>query len=160
MAVFLRRLLRVGKLPGELRDELEAEGVVFLAEYVPVTRRFSGRIPGRRSSGSVVSYVGSVAFTSQRALTTLSIVPKLAARTLDVRWDDPRRGAVKAEISGAGVTMNLDVSEVDPRFSGQLSLRYKTAIPDSVLAGLPKTHLEFDVPAEYVFRAVGVAYQP
>ena len=50
MAVFLRKLLRIGGLPDELRAEVEAEGIIHLAEYVSVTRRFSGRSPasGRR----------------------------------------------------------------------------------------------------------------
>ena len=49
MAVFLRKLLRIGKLPDELRAEVEAEGIIHLAEYVSVTRRFSGKIPGKRA---------------------------------------------------------------------------------------------------------------
>ena len=61
MAVFLRKLLRIGGLPDELRAEIEAEGVLYLAEYVPVTRRFSGKIPGKRAHGDVSSYVGSLA---------------------------------------------------------------------------------------------------
>ncbi|MGH3967450.1 MAG: hypothetical protein ACRDTV_04840, partial [Mycobacterium sp.] len=45
MAVFVRRLLGIGKLPADLRAEVEAEGVSYLADYVAVTRRFSGAIP-------------------------------------------------------------------------------------------------------------------
>src|SRR5437764_324246 len=48
MAVFLRKLLRIGGLPAELRAELDAEDIIHLAEYVPVTRRFTGRVLGRR----------------------------------------------------------------------------------------------------------------
>lgn len=59
MALFLRKLLRIGELPDALRAEAEAEGVLFLAEYVPVTRRFSGAIPGKRAANSVSSYAGS-----------------------------------------------------------------------------------------------------
>ena len=81
MAVFLRKLLRIGGLPDELRAEIEAEGVLYLAEYVPVTRRFSGKIPGKRAHGNVSSYVGSLALTNQRVLATLSSVPKLAGRS-------------------------------------------------------------------------------
>jgi len=66
MAVFVRRLFGVGKLPAELRAQVEAEGIIHLAEYVAVTRRFSGSIPGLRSAGSIASYVGSLVFTSQR----------------------------------------------------------------------------------------------
>jgi hypothetical protein len=57
MAVFLRKLLRIGKLPDELRAEAEAEGIIHLAEYVAVTRRFSGRVPasGRQARSRVMS---------------------------------------------------------------------------------------------------------
>lgn len=158
--MLLRRLLRIGKLPDELREELETEGVVFLDEYVPVTRRFSGRVPGRRSSGSIAGCVGAVALTSRRAVATLSTLPKLAGRTLDVSWDAPQRGAVKAEIFSGGVIFDVDLADVDPRFTGHLSLRYKTDVPGHVLTALPRRHLEFDVPAEYVFRAVGVPCHP
>ena len=98
MAVFLRKLLKIGKLPDELREEVEAEGIIHLAEYVPVTRRFTGKVPGNRSAGSVASYVGSLVLTNQRVLGTLSTVPKLAGRTIDQRWDAPAAGAVKAEL--------------------------------------------------------------
>ncbi len=160
MAVFLRKLLRIGRLPDELRAEVQAEGILHLAEYVPVTRRFTGAIPGHRASGSVASYVGSLVLTDQRLLATLSTVPKLAGRTADQRWDDPQTGAVTAELSGSGLTLDVDVAAVDPRFSGHLSLHYKDAIPEDVLARLPRRALAFDVPPEYVFRAVGVPYHP
>ncbi len=99
MAVFLRKLLRIGKLPGELREAVEAEGVIHYAEYVPVTRRFTGKVPGKRSVGSVTSFSGSLVFTSQRVLGTLSTVPKLAGRAIDLRWDAPQSGPVIADIS-------------------------------------------------------------
>ncbi|MGX9789274.1 hypothetical protein [Mycobacterium sp. MMS18-G62] len=160
MAVFLRKLLRIGKLPGELRAEVEAEGIIHLAEYVSVTRRFTGKVPGQRSTGSVASYVGSLVLTNQRVLGTLSSVPKLAGRTIDQRWDAPQTGPVKAELSETGLTLDVDVAEVDPRFSGKLSLHYKDEIPQDVLMRLPRRSLAFDVPPEYVFRAVGVPYDP
>jgi hypothetical protein len=160
MAVFLRKLLGIGKLPGELRAEVEAEGIIHLAEYVPVTRRFTGRVPGMRSAGSVSSYVGSLVLTNQRVLGTLSSVPKLAGRTIDLRWDAPQAGAVKAELSETGLTLDVNVAEVDARCTGRLSLHYKDALPDDVLGRLPRRSLAFDVPPEYVFRAVGVPYHP
>ncbi len=160
MAVFLRRLFGVGKLPADLRAQIDAEGVIFLEEYVAVTRRFTGSIPGFRASGSIASYVGSLAFTSQRVLGTLSVVPKLAGRAVDVPWNAPQTGAATAEISPTGLQLDLDVAAVDPKFSGHLSLHYKAAIPDDVLAGLPLRSLVFDVPPEDVYRAVGVTYSP
>lgn len=160
MAVFLRKLFRIGKLPSALRAEVEAEGILFIAEYVAVTRRFKGAVPGLRSAGSIASYVGSLVLTNQRVLATLSSVPKLAGRTVDLRWDAPQSGAVKAELSATGLTLDVDVAAVDPRCSGELSLHYKDDIPPDVLSRLPRTSLAFDAPAEFVFRAVGVPYHP
>lgn len=160
MAVFVRRLFGIGKLPDDLRAEVDAEGVIYLADYVPVTRRFSGAIPGLRSAHSVASYVGSLVFTAERVLATLSSLPKLAGPTVDVRWDEPQGGAASTEISPTGLEVDLDVGDVDPRFSGHLSLHYKATIPGDVLTGLPRRSMTFDVPPEYVFRAVGVTYRP
>ena len=160
MAVFLRKLLGIGKLPAELRAEVEAEGIIHLAEYVSVTRRFSGRVPGMRSAGSISSYVGSLVLTNQRVLGTLSSVPKLAGRTIDLRWDAPQLGAVKAELSATGLVLDINVAEVDPRCTGHLSLHYKETLPEDLLMRLPRRSLTFDVPPEYIFRAVGVPYHP
>ncbi|OBA83832.1 hypothetical protein A9W99_05280 [Mycobacterium sp. 1164966.3] len=161
MAVYVRKLFGIGKLPADLRAEIEAEDPFYLAEYVAVTRRFSGAIPGLRASHTVGSFVGSLAFTPERVLATLSVVPRLAGRMIDVRWDQAQRGgAATADISPTGLQLDLDVAHVDPKFSGQLSLHYKDAIPDDVLARLPSRSLVFDVPPEYVFRAVGVTFSP
>lgn len=160
MAVFLRKLVGIGKLPGDLRAELEAEGPLFVAEYVAVTRRFRGVVPGLRSSGSVASYAGALALTHQRVLGTLSSVPKLTGRTVDLRWDAVHSGPVKAELSVTALTLDVDVAAVDPRCSGELSLHYKQDIPPDVLAQLPRTSLAYDVPPEFIFRAVGVPYHP
>ncbi|VEG46271.1 Uncharacterised protein [Mycolicibacterium flavescens] len=160
MAVFLRKLLRIGCMPDEMRAEVEAEGVLFLSEYIAVTRRFSGKIPGRRANANVTSYVGSLALTNQRVLATLSTVPKLAGRTIDQRWDATQSGTVTAELSPTGMKIDVDIAAVDSRFSGELSMNYKVAIPEDVLMRIPRRSLSFDVPPEYVFRAVGVPYHP
>lgn len=160
MAVFVRKLLRIGKLPRQLRTEVQREGVLFMSEYVAVTRRFRGTVPGLRSGGSIASYVGSLVVTEQRVLATLSSVPKLAGRTIDQRWDAPATGAVRARLSPTGLLLDVDVAAVDPRCSGELSLHYKEDIPRAVLDRLPRTELAYDVPPEFVFRAVGVAYHP
>ncbi|MCT7658765.1 hypothetical protein [Mycobacterium deserti] len=160
MAVFLRKLLRIGGLPAELRAEVEAEGIIHLAEYVPVTRRFTGKIPGKRSKGNVSSFVGSLVITDMRVLATLSSVPKLAGRTIDQRWDLEQSGTVTAELSESGLHLDVDIAAVDPRFSGELSMHYKEPIPADMLRRLPRRSLAFNVPPEYVFRAVGVPYDP
>ena len=52
------------------------------------------------------------------------------------------------------------MDELDETFSGHLSLQYKLDIPDEVLTKLPRRSLTFDMPPEYVLRAVGVTYRP
>jgi hypothetical protein len=160
MPVFMRKLLRIGRLPDDSRAEVESEGVLFLAEFVPVVRRFSGSIPGKRSAGSVSSYGGSLVLTHRRVLGTLSTVPKLAGRTIDQEWSAAQSGAVAAELSSTGLRLDVDVASVDARCRGSLSLHYRIDIPDDVLTGLPRRSLAFDVPPEWVFRAVGVPYHP
>ena len=160
MPVFVRRIFGIGKLPAEVRAEIDAEGVIYLADYVAVTRRFSGAIPGLRSAPSVASSVGSLAFTSERVLATLSSLPMLAGPTVDVRWDTTQSGAATAEISSTGLQVDVDVEDVDQSFNGHLALHYKVAVPGDVLAGLPRLSLSFDMPPENVFRAVGVTYRP
>ena len=160
MPVFVRRLFGIGKLPADVRAEVEAEGVIYLADYVPVTRRFSGAIPGLRSSHSVASYVGSLVFTSQRVLATLSSLPKLAGPTVDVRWDATQSGTATAEISSTGLQVDADVDEVDQTFTGHLSLHYKLDVPADVLAQLPRRSVNFAIPPADVLRAVGVTYRP
>lgn len=160
MAVFVRRLLGIGKLPDDLHTLVEAEGLLYLADYVAVTRRFSGVIPGVRLPHSVAYYTGSLVLTRQRVLATLSMLPKLAGVTVDVRWDAPGTGAATAEISSAGLEVNVDVAQVDDKFSGELSLLYKAEIPADVLSGLPVRSLTFDMAPDCIIRAVGVTYSP
>src|SRR6185312_9412643 len=155
MAVFLRKLLRIGGLPDEMRTQVDAEGIIYLAEYLPVTRRFSGSVPGKRSNTNISSYVGSLAITSQRVLATLSSVPKLAGRAVDQKWDAEQTGPVKADLSTTGLHIEVNIGEVDPKFDGQLSLNYKTEIGEDILMRLPRRSLAFAVPPEYVLRAVG-----
>ena len=158
--MILRKLMHIGGLPDSLRSEADAEGILFLAEYIPVTRRFTGSIPGMRSAGSVASYAGSLVLTNYRALATMSTLPKLAGRSIDQPWSAPQVGAVHAEIDETGLTLQADVAQIDRRCHGKLSLHYKTEIPADVLAQLPRRSLAFDVGPEYVFRAVGVPYHP
>jgi hypothetical protein len=61
-----------------------------------------------------------------------------------------------SQFSPDGLALQVDVGQVDPAFSGQLSLHYKTAIPEPVLTTIPRRSLSFAVPREWVLRAVGV----
>ncbi|MCU1700381.1 MAG: hypothetical protein JWR34_6444, partial [Mycobacterium sp.] len=98
MPVFLRKWLDIGKLPDDMRAAVEAEGVIHLAEFVPVTFRFSGHVPGKTAKGNIRSYVGALALTNQRVLGTLSSVPKKAGRAVDHQWTDAAGSMVTATL--------------------------------------------------------------
>jgi hypothetical protein len=134
MAVFLRKMLGIGSLPDDMQAQAEAEGLIHLAEFVPVTFRFSGHVPGKTAKGNIRSYVGALVLTNQRVLGTLSSVPKKAGRAVDVP----------------------DISVVEPTFSGSLSLHYKTSLPQEVLMRVPQRSFAFDVPPKFVYSTCGV----
>jgi hypothetical protein len=157
MAVFLRKLLGIGKLPDDMRAEVEAEGVLHLEEFVPVTFRFSGRIPGKVAKSNIRSYVGALALTNQRVLGTLSTIPKKAGRAVDHRWTDAAGSMVTATLDDDGLTLDIpDISVVEPSFTGSLSLHFKTALSQEVLMRLPQRSFTFDVPPKFVYSACGV----
>src|SRR3954451_340415 len=139
MAVFLRKWLGIRKLPDDMRADIEAEGVLPLAEFVPATFRFSGKVPGKTAKGNVSSYVGALALTDQRVLATLSSVPKKAGRAVDHQWSDADGAMVNARLDKSCLTLDLpDISVVEPTFAGSMSLHYKTPLSDEVLARVPK----------------------
>jgi hypothetical protein len=157
MAVLVRKLLGIGGLPDDMRAQVEAEGVILLAEFVPVTFRFSGRVPGKVAKGNFRSYVGSLALTNERVLGTLSSVPKKAGRAVDRRWNDAPGSMVKATLDEHGLTLDTpDISVVDSGFSGSMSLHYRTPLSQEVLARLPERSFGFNVPPKFVYSACGV----
>lgn len=157
MAVFLRKMLGIGGLPEDMRAQVDAEGVLFLAEFVPVTYRFSGKVPGKVAKGNLSSYVGAVALTRRRVLATLSSVPNKADRTVDHEWNAPGGSMVQATLDESGLTLSgSDLSVVDPTFAGSVSLHYKAPLPAETLAALPEREFSFDVPPKFVYSVCGV----
>jgi hypothetical protein len=157
MAVFLRKLLGIGQLPDDMRAQVEAEGLLHLAEFVPVTFRFSGKVPGKVAKGNFSSYVGALALTRQRLLGTLSSVPKKAGRSVDHQWNATSGSMVQATLDESGLLLTAsDLSVIDPTFSGSTSLHYKAQLPADVLASLPERSFSFDVPPKFVYSVCGV----
>ena len=56
--------------------------------------------------------------------------------------------------------LEVDIAEVDPGSPAICRCTTRTRIPEDVLMRLPRRSLAFDVPPEYVLRAVGVPYHP
>lgn len=157
MAVFLRKLLGIGKLPDDMRAEVDSEGIIHLEEFVPVTFKFSGKVPGKTAKGNIRSYVGAVALTNRRVLGTVSSVPKKAGRAVDREWTAPEGTMVRTTLDASGLLLDVpDISVVDPQFSGSLSLHYKSPLSEEVLMRIPTRSFTFDVPPKFVYSACGV----
>ena len=157
MAGLFRKLFRIGKLPDEMRPQVESEGVIHLAEYLAVIVRFTGQVPGRKSVGLVRGYAGALALTNQRVLGTVSVIPGKGGRAIDQPWNAPQTGTVQGTLSESGLVLEIaDLSQVDPQFSGQLSLTYKAELSPEVLARVPSRTLAFDVPPKFVYSVLGI----
>jgi hypothetical protein len=157
MAVVLRKMLGIGKLPDDMLAQVEAEGLIQLTEFVPVTFKFSGHVPGKVAKGNFRSYVGALVLTNRRVLGTLSSVPKKAGRAVDHQWTDDEGSMVNATLDESGLLLDVpDISAVQPDFSGSLSLHYKAPLSAEVLGRLPQRSFAFDVPPKFVYSACGV----
>ncbi|KKC03957.1 hypothetical protein [Mycobacterium nebraskense] len=155
MLGFLRNLSEIGKLPTALRDELDAEGIIFSAGKVGVSRHFGGHVPGVYSASGVSRYTGAFAFTAARIVATLPTRGDANLRSIDCSWDSSK-GPGRATITGKGLQLEIDLHGVDPAFSGSMRLNYRKKIPDDVLETLPTTTLRFPVQPVFVYRAAGV----
>jgi hypothetical protein len=140
-----------------MRAQVESEGLLYLAEYLAVVVRFTGQIPGRRSVGLVRGYGGSLALTNQRVLGTVSVLPGAGGRAIDQPWDASPAGAVQCTLSETGLLLEIpDLAQVDPQFSGHLSLNYKAELPADVMTRVPTRTMAFDVPPKFVYSVLGI----
>src|ERR1700710_1559893 len=116
MPSFFSRFVRIGRLPPPLREELEPEGIIHVAERVRVRQRFSGSIPGTASALGVNRQIGLAVFTRVRLYALLPGIPRLNGPAIDQHWDAEQNGPAKVTISGSGVLLDLDLRRVDSRF--------------------------------------------
>jgi hypothetical protein len=152
---FLRNLSQLSNVPAELREQLEAEGLIFLAHKVGVVRRFSGHVPAVFSASGVSRYTGAFAFSAARVVATFPARGDSGLRSIDCSWDT-NRGPATATITEKGLQIEINLHGVDPAFSGSMKLHYKKTIPDDVLGALPVKSLRFPVEPVFVYRAAGV----
>jgi hypothetical protein len=146
---------RFSNVPAELREQLEAEGLLFMAASVGVNRSFSGHVPGVYSAAGVARYRGMFAFSAARIVATFPTGASPNLRSIDCPWDtDP--GPATATISSHGLGVEINLREVDHAFSGTMKLNYKRDIPDEVLQQLPTTTVKYRLEPMFVYRAAGV----
>jgi hypothetical protein len=160
MAVLLRKMMGIGGLPEEMAAQVAAEGVIHLAEFVAVTFRFSGNVPGKTAKGNLRSYVGALALTNRRVLGTLSSVPKKAGRAVDHEWNAKPGSMVHGTLDESGLLLDVpDLAAIDRSFAGSVSLHYKAHLPEDVLARLPQRAFAYDAPPKFVYSACGVRHE-
>lgn len=150
----------VGSLPAELRAQFEPEGILGVAEKVGVRQRFSGSIPGCHSGVSVTFHKGLLVFTHRRLYALIPTLMRLKEPAIDQPWAGTKSGPAKATVDSSGVTLTIALGRVDPRFSGELSARWKTPLDDELLNALPTRELRFAVTPAYVFSSLGVRVRP
>jgi hypothetical protein len=151
----LRNLSQLTNVPAELHDQLETEGILFLAHRVGVVKHFSGHVPGVFSASGVSRYMGAFAFSAARIVATFPTRADSNLRSIDCSWDT-NKGPAAATITKKGLLIDIDLRGVDRAFSGSMKLHYKRKVPDDVLASLPTTSLRFPVDPVFVYRAAGV----
>ena len=157
MTTLRYKLFGIGKLPDEMRSAVETEGVLHVYEGVPVAYEFTGKLPGLVVVGTNTrSYSGALALTKRRILGTLSVVPKLAGRAIDHEWSATTSGPLKVTIDERGVSMKVDLAEVDAEWSGHLSLHYELTFSPEELKDIPATTFSLTVPHEWVLKLAGV----
>jgi len=142
-------------VPAELREQLQAEGVIFIADKVGVSRHFSGHVPGVYSSAGVARFRGAFGFSAARIVATFPTRADSNLRSVDCAWDT-NVGPATATITAKGLVIEIDLRSVDRAFSGTMKFNYKRRVPDDVLQQLPTTKLAFPVQPIFVYRAAGV----
>jgi hypothetical protein len=146
---------KFSNVPAALREQIEAEGALFIADKVGVSKRFSGHVLGVYSAAGVSRYRGAFCFSTARIVATFPTSGDANLRSIDCSWDVDD-GPATASISEKGLLIEIDLRRVDAAFSGTMKLNYKRKISDEVLAALPTRTLAFPVKPTFVYRAAGV----
>lgn len=138
-----------------LREQLDGEDVIVIADKAGVVTHLRGHVPGVFSSSSAARSRGAFAITTTRVLATFPTGADPYLRAIDSRWDLPR-GAARATISSSGLQIDIALRGVDRGFSGSMTLNYKHTLAEEVLSKLPATQLWCDIDPALVYRAAGV----
>ena len=151
---FLRDRASSSRFPAELREQLDGEDVIVIAEKVGVVQHLTGQVPGVVGS-SVSRSQGAFALTSTRAIATFPTGADPYLRAIDSGWG-LRRGPARVTIGANGLKIDIALRGVDPAFSGSMTLNYKRAIAEELLQRLPATELRCSIDPVFVYRAAGV----
>jgi hypothetical protein len=118
---------RRGRLPDDLRAELEAEGLELLEERVQAMVIYRGyEAPGQRPRSGVQNGLVAIALTPRRLL---------VQGTGGIRLAIPHGAAVTTEGPGE-VRLKYDAASAQPPRAGEIELRLQTPRADAVHATL------------------------
>jgi hypothetical protein len=121
----LYRWFGLGKIPADLKSQLEAEGIVLQDEGISgaiIYKNF--RSPTRYSSWRWSGFVGSLIVTNSRVVGVVYNRP-----ASDILFTDPRLESINISVEGGQLRLAFDASLFRSDWSGQIEYRYNT--PDA-----------------------------
>jgi hypothetical protein len=118
----LYRLLGVGKVPGPLLSQLQAEGLILMDEGVKGSVTYLDfHAPGRRDAWRRVWGTAAIALTKVRLLALQN-----SATVIDVPLADERLRALRYSSEGGALCIAFDASLFHADWSGTIEYRFRT----------------------------------
>ena len=120
---FLQRLLGLGELPEDVRDELADEGLVLIEEGVRGWVRYRDfRAPGKRFHNKRRWFACALALSEERLVAWAS-----TRAAFELRFDDPRSGELAVGLDGRStLSIAFDAERFDPECSGKIQYGFDT----------------------------------
>jgi hypothetical protein len=132
----LYRLFGVGKIPWQLRSQLQLERVVLIDEGIAGSVTFLDfRAPGRYSSWRKQWFSGAIALTEARL-----VAQQYSNRAIDVPLTDERLRSMRFAVeAGSTLVVAFDASLFHQDWSGTIEYRFRTpmaqAFRDKLVSG-------------------------
>src|SRR5947207_12093552 len=119
----LYRLFRIGKIPDQLKAQLESEGILLQDEGISGSATYTNfRRPGRYSSWRRVWYTGSLVVTQTRLVALAYSKP-----AIDVPFTDQRFRSLDLSLEKAyTLRVAFDASLFHVDWSGKIEYRFNT----------------------------------
>ena len=125
MGVFARLFHRQGEFPAPLRADLDAQGLLYLAEAAGGSLRYADfRAPGKRFKGKRSGRVWGIAVTRSRL-----VVVTGGQVELDAPWRSPLGDGVDVQQLDGKLVIGFEGALRDPRSSGRVEIH--AAVPDA-----------------------------
>jgi hypothetical protein len=138
MGFLSKLLLGNGTLPTAVRESLDAEGLVLIAEGLPGSVRYERfRAPGRRFNGKVTGERLGLGLSEHR----LAVYCRSGrAKLIDSELDSPRFAALEPSLEGPDkVAFRIDYDQMaEPKVSGVITIRATTPSAPTIVEELTR----------------------